>query len=96
MLPSLAPWILRLRAAPCKSSGSANFYIDIRTRDHTWHGISGHVAQSYEWNDDRTMGPRSSNTPVEPPGRLVAAGSSGHLPRVTRRGPSAGPVLRSQ
>jgi hypothetical protein len=39
-------------------------------------------------NSNRTMEPRSSNTPAEPPSRLVATGSSGRLPRVIRRGPS--------
>ena len=38
------------------------------------------------------MGPRSRKTPEEPPSRVVAAGSSGHLPRVRRRGPTVEPV----
>ena len=42
---------------------------------------------------NRTMEPRSSNTTAEPPSRFVATGSSGHLPRVMRRGSSAGPIV---
>jgi hypothetical protein len=70
--------------------------LTIRLKKHTWHGIFGHLVQGYACNSNRTMEPRSSNTSAEPPSRLVATGSTGHPPRVIRRGPSIGPVLRSQ
>ena len=42
-------------------------------------------------NGTRKMRPRSKNAPAEPPSRLTATGSSGHPPRVKRRGPAAEP-----
>ena len=79
-------------ATPC---GRPKLVVDTFLSDaYLRRALFGVRPKRQKFNSKRIMGPRSKNAPAEPPSRLIATRLPGHPPRVTRRGPLAGPAIR--
>jgi hypothetical protein len=80
-------------AAPSRRAGARFLRLTQCRRELTCHDASAASRPAHlRDNSKRTMGPRSSTTSAEPPSRRCATGSTGHPPRVMRRGPWARPA----